>query len=132
MRVFIIFIACVINFSCMPGFAEASETNDKRLAILQSEKADVQSDLTAELTNYSGEKNKQKADKRIEVLQVNLRALDIEIKHALQNKTPEPFFSNEVGSKKGGVVIPRKSSKEDRVIDGAETHREAWDVFKNF
>lgn len=130
--IFIIFIACVINFSCMPGLAAASEVNDKRLAILQSEKADVQSDLTVELSNYSGEKNKQKADKRIEVLQANLRALDIEIKHALQNKTPEPFFSNEVGSKKGGVVIPRKSSKDAKVIDGTETHREAWDVFNNF
>lgn len=128
MKIFIIFFACALNLSC----AEASEANDKRLAILQHEKADIQSELAVELSSYASEKSKQKADKRIEVLQSNLRDLDIEIKHALQNKTPEAFFGNEVGSKKGGAATLRKSSKEGGAVDGAVLHREAWDVFNNF
>lgn len=116
--------------AAIPAFA--TEANDKRLEILQSEKADVQAELATEMSSYLNEKDKSKADKRIDVLKINLRDLDTEITHTKRSTTPEVFFSSDSSNSKSRVVTSQKGSKEGRGATEVVTHREPWDVFRNF
>ena len=125
-------LAVVICMCGATNSAYATEANDKRLVILQSEKADVQAELATEMSSYLNAKHKSKADKRIDVLKMNLRDLDTEITHTKRSTTPEVFFSSDASNSKSRVISSQKSSKEGRGATEEVTHREPWDVFRNF
>jgi hypothetical protein len=103
--------------------------HEDRLAILQHERAQIQTDLTAAVAALPNSPDMQEALKGVSRLQADLQAIDREIVRAEAPRTSVVVAAKKTAAPAAGDLSPAPQMAEVKVTDA---EYEAWDVFQNF